>query len=137
VWNIFDRARQQTKAHADSAASRSRTRAWRAARRAATRQARALRSRRAAGAPAAGDAVERLRPPCGARDLRRAQPARELARAVPVLGDVGDDERCRGGGRGGTHVGDQVADRDVGLVADAGDDRQAPTRGPRALPLPR
>ena len=35
-----------------------------------------------------------------------------------------DDERRSSGWRGRAHVGDEIADREIGLVADAGDDRQ-------------
>ena len=49
---------------------------------------------------------------------RRAQPLAADLDDAQLLGDVGDDELGGVGRRGGAHVGDQVEQRLVGLVAD-------------------
>ena len=102
-------------------------RAQRARRRASSLGARALAARAAppgarAGASRGRGAARDRRSACSAARVQRAQTARRTRCASARA--VGHHERRGGGRRGRAHVGDEVADREVGLVAHARHDRQ-------------
>ena len=96
--------------------------AARARRTRAPAAARAARRDGRAGASRGRGAASRVASACAPARARRAA---SLRSCVGEALAVGHDERRRGGGRRRAHVGDEVADREVGLVPDAATRRAA------------
>ena len=74
---------------------------------------------------AAGEAVDALLPRFHRVRARAAPTALEGAHVSAQRAAVGNDERCRGRGSRRAHVGGEIANREVGLVADARHDGNA------------